>query len=212
MDYNATGTLKNSAATVTGATDNNAQCYVCHRAGIFNVTGSHTKVTVRGCTDNQCHGADSSKTWTGEESLKNTSDAYRSKFGEFFQLSGCGQDGCHMGEYTYKRQPANEVGAKIGDESDAHNRWFVGLKSSNSTYKDENGDAINADYYTCLGCHTHVGMKLTILRPAAFDISISKQNVTIDNYAYDAAPTLLINNTANVTNTSIKDYGTVWQR
>ena len=209
-DLYVNGTPKDATKTSTMTDDNDAQCYVCHRAGIFNVTGSHTKVTVRGCTDNQCHGADSSKMWTGNASLQNTSYAYRSKFGEYFQLAECSN--CHYGALGFKRKPANEVGATIGDSSDAHNRWFEGLKSSSSTYKDENGNAISADYYTCLGCHTHVGMKITILRPSAFDISISKQNVTTDNYVYDAAPTLTINNTANATNTSIKDFGSVWQR
>lgn len=202
-----------TTGTITMAADDNAQCYVCHRAQIFNVEGAHTKVTVRGCTDNQCHGSNADKNWTGQNlaTINDTSATYRSKFGEFFSAGNCGAAGCHVGEYGYKRQAANEIGAKMSDKSDAHNRWFVGLKAQNSTYKDADGSAINADYYSCLGCHTHTGLKLTIKRPGAYDLNISKDAATIDNYGYNALG-VQINNTGATTNVSIKDQGTVWRR
>lgn len=210
INTNSTGVV---TGTITMAQDSNAQCYVCHRAQIFSVEGAHTKVTVRGCTDNQCHGLDANKTWTGEASLENTDKAYRSKFGEFFQLGNCWSAGCHMGEYTYKRQPANEIGAKLSDKADAHNRWFVGLKTQDSAYKDENGNNLTADYYSCLGCHTHTSLKLEIKRPGAFDISIFKDTATIGDYNYNDLNAGINGSAATATtNVSIKDMGTVWQR
>ncbi len=203
--------LTDGTGTITIAQDNNAQCYVCHRAQIFNVEGSHTKVTVRGCTDAQCHGGSADKNWTGEDSLKNTDAAYRSKFGEWFQVGNCGAAGCHSGEYGYKRQPANEIGAKMSDRTDAHNRWFVGLKTQNSAYKDGNGKNISADYYSCLGCHTHTGLKLQITRPGAYDVNIFKDSATIADYNYGSL-SAEINGSVPVTNVSIKEQGTVWQR
>lgn len=210
---NSTGVV--TSGTTTIAQDNNAQCYVCHRAQIFNVEGAHTKVTVRGCTDAQCHGSNADKNWTGQNlaAINDTSVVYRSKFGEWFTLGNCGSAGCHTaeGEYTYKRMAPNEIGAKMSDKSDAHNRWFEGLKTQNSTYKDETGAAINADYYSCLGCHTHTGLKLTITRPGSYDVNISKDGATIANYNYGSL-SAEINGSTPVTNVSIKDQGTVWQR
>ncbi len=207
---NSTGLV--TSGTITMAQDNNAQCYVCHRAQIFNVEGAHTKVTVRGCTDAQCHGSDANKTWTGEVGLENTDAAYRSKFGEWFTLGNCGAAGCHVGEYGYKRMAANEIGAKLSDKSDAHNRWFVGLKTINSTYKDgATGGNLSADYFSCLGCHTHTGLKLTIKRPGSYDVNIFKDAATIANYNYGSLGAE-INGTGAPTNVSIKNQGTVWQR
>ena len=106
---------------ITNATDARV-CLLCHLAQI-PVTGSHTQLVVRVCTDLDCHG--------NNETTNNT------------------------GYPT-----AGNISAKMGSVTNAHERWLDAMSGSTSTRQNETGAYYPHDFYTCLGCHTGVGVNI----------------------------------------------------
>ncbi|VVB85345.1 Uncharacterised protein [uncultured archaeon] len=121
-------------------------CKLCHTAGFFGVEGTHTDLTVVGCTNTNCHGN-------------------KNNVGKVQEYFGTPDDG-NM-----------NAGYRIARTQDAHSNFYIAMNSTGSAYAN-----VTADYYTCLACHTHVGMKLTIKRPAAYDVSLNKSGATMADY------------------------------
>jgi cytochrome c2 len=166
--------------SISGATIDEV-CMLCHQVQ-SGVSGGHTNVTIRACTDVVCHGYNSSANIT----------------------------------LAYTNQNITE---KLSSTSDAHSVWYNAM-TDGSPYKAEdvngragdiaNQTAVNSSgyytvsFYTCLGCHTHVGIDFSpITRWRKFTI-----NVTFGTSG--SATVSFINMTdSNATYTS-KDPGTVW--
>jgi|GEM_PF-1435664 len=149
-------------------------CKLCHMAGLFGVSGTHTSMTVVGCTNDACHG----------------NSVVPGKAVDYFIGSNS-----HLG-----------AGYQLSRKQEAHSNFYYGMKSQNSAYVSADGNGtsnltnISADYYTCLGCHTHVGMKLSITRPAGYDVTMDKTAATLTDYKDNTGAwvkNLDINHTAN---------------
>jgi hypothetical protein len=54
---------------------------------------------------------------------------------------------------------AGNIGVKLG-ETNAHERWFDALSGINSTRQNETGNYYSHGFWTCLGCHTGVGVNI----------------------------------------------------
>lgn len=129
-------------------------CQLCHYKGYFGVNGTHTGFTVVGCTNDNCHG----------------NSNVPGKAADYYSMSNIGG------------------GYQISRKQEAHSNFYYGMKSKDSAYVSNDGNGtdakanLSADYYTCLACHTHVGMTISIKRPAAYDVGISKINATLGDY------------------------------
>jgi cytochrome c2 len=155
-------------------------CHLCHKVQ-SGVSGGHTQVTIRACTDSACHGYNSS-----------ASPLYSSKL---------------------------NITEKLGSPYDAHNVWYNAMTSA-SPYKADDvdgwaGDLVNQTavsggnytiaFYTCLGCHTHVGIEFSpINRWNAYSINVSFNN-------QGAATVEFINMTSTNTTYASKSHGSVWR-
>jgi len=115
-------------------------CLLCHLAEqtSISIAGSHTKIIIRVCTDDDCHGNSTS-----------------------------------MGsEIVYPE--TGSVGLNLSSANDAHSEWFNGMESRTSSYINEDGGNYSTGFYTCLGCHTHVGMSMNLTRPQVFNINVTR--------------------------------------
>ncbi|MEE8168163.1 MAG: hypothetical protein V3T58_04760 [Candidatus Hydrothermarchaeales archaeon] len=135
--------IDNAPSPVT--TDN--ICMLCHQLNL-TIEGTHTMVTVRVCTDNRCHGGNTTGNAEGWNQTGNTS-------GDNAIPSGA------------------EVGPKLTVGSEAHSGWFDALEGYNNTnYYREDDTAYTAGFYACMGCHTHVGVNIGITRSTATTYTI----------------------------------------
>ncbi len=171
-------------ANSDGIIEDGEVCKLCHMAGLFGVSGTHTSMTVVGCTNDNCHG---------------NSNVPGKAFDYF------GGANSHLG-----------AGYQISRKQEAHSNFYYGMKSQNSAYVSADGNGsvalanISADYYTCLGCHTHVGMKLSITRPAGYDVTMDKTAANLTDYKDNTGAwvkSLDINHTAS--NFGNDSYGTL---
>jgi hypothetical protein len=55
---------------------------------------------------------------------------------------------------------AGNISAKMGSVTNAHERWLDAMSGINSTRQNETGAPYPHDFYTCLGCHTGVGVNI----------------------------------------------------
>ena len=55
---------------------------------------------------------------------------------------------------------AGNITAKMGSVTNAHERWLDAMSGITSTRKNETGTPYSHDFYTCLGCHTGVGVNI----------------------------------------------------
>ncbi len=174
----------------SGVIEDSELCQFCHRAK-ETITGAHTQVYVRVCTDTDCHGA-----WKLPNGTV-ANDTYM------------GSSGDRNWEYT-----AAYIGQKLANTTvEPHANWFRGMWQQNSTYiwEDEAAQGTNyrTDYYACLACHTHVGMTIKLTRPNTLVINISKVNITAgteDYTLYDIYVDLTNATTTQTTRTT----GSVW--
>lgn len=143
-------------ANGNGIIEDGEVCKLCHMAGLFGVSGTHTSMTVVGCTNDACHG----------------NSIVPGKAFDYF-----GGSNSHLG-----------AGYQLSRKQEAHSNFYYGMRSQNSAYVSADGNGttnltnISADYYTCLGCHTHVGMKLSIKRPAGYDVVMNKTEANLSDY------------------------------
>ncbi len=113
-------------------------CLMCHEGELDSQTvgGTHTKITVRVCTDSDCHGDQSGTTsctvWGGPGAGANST--------------------CN-------------VTGRLNNSADAHSNFYRPLTTRNSTYANEDGGFYDEGFYACMACHTHVGMDLELERP-----------------------------------------------
>jgi hypothetical protein len=183
-DSNYTNSTNTSAPlaidSIPGATISDV-CMLCHEVQTA-ASGAHTKVTIRACTDVACHGLNSSA---------GIATPYPAK---------------------------QNITEKLSSDADAHSVWYNAMTSA-SPYKVEDvdgraGDILNQtavtgsnytiSFYTCLGCHTHVGIDFSpINRWNRFTI-----NVTFDTSG--AATIQFINMTDTNSTYASKLPGSVW--
>lgn len=166
--------------SISGATISDV-CMLCHEVQT-TASGAHTKVTIRACTDVVCHGLNSSA---------NIATPYPAK---------------------------QNITEKLSSNADAHSVWYNAMTSA-SPYKVEDVDGKSGDlanqtavsgsnytisFYTCLGCHTHVGIDFSpISRWNKFTI-----NVTFDTSG--SATVQFINMTETNSTYASKTHGSVW--
>lgn len=148
----------------SGAVSDEEVCKLCHWRGYFGVEGTHTGMTVVGCTNPSCHG--------NAQIPGKAFDYFAGKDG----AGGIIGEAKHLG-----------AGYQLGRDQEAHSNFYYTMNATNSTYVTADGktavrQSLTADYYTCLGCHTHVGMKLSIKRPAGYDVSLDKSSATLADY------------------------------
>lgn len=55
---------------------------------------------------------------------------------------------------------AGNISAKMGSVPNAHERWIDSMSGTDSPRQNETGDYYSYDFYTCLGCHTGVGVNI----------------------------------------------------
>lgn len=121
----------------------------------------------------------------------------------------CTWSTCH-GNSTDAGQPgfyaqAGAVGPKLGNNTEVHSNWFTALESSPTTTNYTSPDGVSnvtMGYYTCLGCHTHVGIDFDITRLNKYVLTIDKTGT----YSASAAT----NTTSSNQTTSVGSQGTKW--
>ncbi len=165
---NFTGTNRAINITTDTTRDWDTVCHMCHvlETGA-SVGAQHTRVTIRVCTD--CHGSNNS---VGR--INTSRAASYSPWGRPLcnatQPSGCSE---------------MVVGPRLASNDDLHNNFFVPLEALSSGYAYESsassagagslgGDGnYTAGWYACLGCHTHVGVQMTLRRSGIFYFNIT---------------------------------------
>ncbi len=139
--------ILNITETGSFASDaNRSACMLCHLI-TRNVTGglnvTHTKITIRVCTDDQCHGA-------GVEDVGQTT------------VGG-------VTGYTWASDALN-VTQKLAQPEDVHSKFFIPLDGERSNYVDQQGVGDGSGNYSrgflaCMACHTHLGVSFNLTRP-----------------------------------------------
>ncbi len=149
---NASGGYIN-ITTPTGSIDD--FCVMCH-AMEGGITGAHTRVTIRVCTDGDCHGThNTTATQTSKvalwgqklnitEKLNSSTDAHRNYFGPLNDQT----------QRTYAEETDGDTDDTLVDENAGITYYRPG-------------------FYACMGCHTHVGVQLDIRRPTTYNFSLS---------------------------------------
>lgn len=172
---------------------NRSACLLCHlitRNATGAINQTHTKVTIRVCDDNQCHGA-------GVEDAG---------------------DITHGGVNAAWATDALNVTDKLRTPEDAHSRFYEPILTADadSMYVDQTGESqygsgttgnYSKSFYACLACHTHVGFDFNLTRPNTvwvnFTASVSGNYVSFD---YETAG---VGAAANTT-VGQKTQGSVW--
>lgn len=169
--------LGKSFGTVTQISE---VCQLCHYTNV-TISGAHTKVIIRPCTEADCHGnatnANAYNAITSGSLKTAVSSAYLN------------------------------IGPTLASSTDKHSKWFTGL-TGDSGYKRyrqgvDTGTNYTVDYYACLGCHTHVGVNFNITRPNSYNLNVS----ALDTFAVSTT----INYTTRSTNYSTAVAGSKWK-
>jgi hypothetical protein len=146
--YVGDGMIINITNTPTGSLDD--VCWMCHiMEQDALVTGGHTKVVIRVCTDSDCH---------GDEAGTTSCTVFASGFGGV-------NTSCN-------------VTGKLNSSADAHWNFYRPLTGYTSSIGNED-DGINYDmgFVACMACHTHVGLDLNITRPQKLSLSLNLTDV-----------------------------------
>ncbi|MBU2559893.1 hypothetical protein KKA03_03270 [archaeon] len=157
-------------------------CPLCH-ATETKISGSHTQVVTRVCTDADCHGYNSTHSYSGKA----------------------------LGTIVYGT--GQNITEKLNKSADMHSSWYWAMESvastrdmANSSYPNSNTGKYGQGYLTCLACHTHFGMNLNITRPQSFNITIS-----INAAGAVAVSSIQVNQTdVNETMSYKKAHDSVW--
>jgi hypothetical protein len=138
------GAIINISGTPDGTDDD--VCLMCHQQQQdAAVTGGHTKVVIRVCTDEDCH---------GDENGDGMCTVYPTGFG---------------GANT-----SCNVTGRINESVDAHWNFYRPLTEIDSSIGQEEGNYnYNMSFVSCLACHTHVGLDINITRPTKFSLSLN---------------------------------------
>lgn len=180
------------ASNSTGAVDD--VCSLCHYTNI-TIAGGHTKVYIRVCTDPKCHG-----NWTDAwayDAYWSTDDQGSGAFNVSLDIDN---------DPAFSRKALN-VSSRLKSVNDRHAGWFYAMGTKGANMTNEQGGNYTSDFYTCLGCHTHVGVDINVTRPAKFSINISVGTLPAD-YSMDAAPEA--NDSVKWSNSSAAAAGTKW--
>ena len=113
-----------------------------------NIAGGHTSVTIRACTDKSCHGYNQSA----------------------WNVALITED--------------QNITQNLAQPADAHSTWYVSLTGQDSGFAAETTDnqssgVVNArnytaGFYTCMACHTHVGVWINVTgKPQSFTGNIT---------------------------------------
>ncbi len=143
-------------------------CHMCHVVERGASVGTqHTRVTTRVCTD--CHGNSTS-----------VGRIYTSRGNSPWGQGNCTATAAGIGNCS-----EFVVGPRLASSQDLHSNFFVPLDrvSGDIAYEDTAASAgagglgsdgnYTAGWYACLGCHTHVGIQMTLYRSNIFNFSIT---------------------------------------
>lgn len=167
----ASGTFSSTGATRresldldgSGTVETREVCLLCHGAEFFGINGTHTKVVVRACDDDRCHG-NANRVWND------------------YRLHG-------NESYITVVSAGKNLSTPPGNYS-VHDQVYVRASQDNSSYADgaphgvtggnagPGGAYISQGYWTCLGCHTDVGAALNVTPPTPYphsNFSATKQ-------------------------------------
>ncbi len=145
-------------------------CLFCHRSAFF-YGGTHTRITVKSCTNIYCHGDGSGQTYNQGSRMTDLPEYYKPGSG-----------------FSSK---AGFVGNAINNSADAHSNWFRMSKEeqTNKYYNYDtdpnNATKLNDDYFTCLGCHSHASMTLKVKRPNTFELTTDKVPDSAQSLTYE---------------------------
>jgi len=192
MAYSATSQYVNSSggwinvSTPTGTL--NDMCAMCHVVEAPGYQG-HTKVTIRACTDGDCHGL--TEAYNGSAYSQENKTAY---FGQKLNIT-----------------------EKLRLPVDAHSKFFNPMNTQESQYRaegdgDTNGTLLsNGNYtqgfYTCMACHTHIGVQMDVYRPNTINFSIDN---SADGFSF-VVSAIGINSSSINSTTSYGTFGSKWK-
>jgi len=177
-------------------------CWMCHTVESGFTASTHTKVTIRACTDIDCHG-----------NYLNYTD------------NGVSAPAAPTGTNITNCQIWNEnicnVTGRINSTSDAHKNFYYPLTAYESPYGNEGGYQYGSEstangkytygFVACLACHTHVGLSLNFTRPNELEAEF---NLTDMTGTTTSAPWNITNLYVNMSSTNFsyggKDPGSVW--
>jgi hypothetical protein len=106
----------------------------------------------------------------------------------------------------------SDVGRKLSNDTDMHNRFFDPLEGASSNYVTEGGtDTVGDDgtgnytagFYACLACHTHVSYNKKVRRPNKFFANFTIEtdgSSTLDTWGVEA----------NYSNSTSEKTGSPW--
>ncbi len=152
-------------------------CLMCHAVETGASGAGHTKVTIRVCTDGDCHGKH-----TENQSLKDV--MYPNKLNITTQISASAD--AHANFF-------NPLNATDSDYVAEDTLDSVSVNTSSGNYK--------AGFYACMGCHTHVGVQLdSIARPNIYMFNMSYSAGTF-------TATGPVANETNLTNQEYQSFG-----
>lgn len=138
-------------------------CLFCHRAAYF-YGGTHTRVQVRGCTNDYCHGNNATARPDGKSYMADVPG--------------------------YATSKAAQTGKWLNRSSDAHNKWFNASSQQQDSYiSAKTGQPLNKDYYTCMGCHTHANVQLSITKSTGYDLTANSVGSGAISISYEVNTT-----------------------
>jgi len=121
-------------------------------------------------------------------------------------IKPCTDSTCHGNESS--TEITRNITGRLNNTADVHRGWYQGMESTTDPLGrvDASGTALKAGYYTCLGCHTHVGVAFNVTRPNSYNVTMTISGASSD--------WVIVNNVAigseTATNTSDANPGTKW--
>jgi len=102
------------------------------------------------------------------------------------EIKGCTNAYCHgsaeqaslaTATVLNKAKTKDDIGMTLAKPEDAHSTWFERSNQEADEHKGSLGATNTKDYYTCLGCHTHVDVNLNIDKSTGFNMSLNNTDM-----------------------------------
>lgn len=158
-------------------------CNMCHVVESGISYAGHTKVTIRVCTDGDCHG----------DHTNASNQSYK------------------LGVYPTALNITQKIKASQDPHSKFYNGLATATSTYSEEGDSESAEAssgtYNAGFYACIGCHTRVGVQINITRPNIYKFNLSTTDGV--SWSVDTAPTA--NNTNFTQVWSYGSSGSKWR-
>ena len=123
-------------------------CNICHNITLFGLSGTHSKMTVRVCDDDRCHG-NRNHSYNDPDLFDNSS----------ILLTGVGSNLSSSIHASFYLNASNESSPYLAGSPFGH------------TAGNEYNTYISKGYWTCMGCHSGAQTEITFIEAQPYDHS-----------------------------------------